>query len=81
MSAKKKSSTKRAPRAALAEHIAAILQNPETPTPLYNAIADELCTLSEDYCQAVSETPAFIELCLEYHHRAEELERTKGDER
>jgi hypothetical protein len=68
------------PRAALAEHIAAILQNPETPTPLYNAIADELCTLSEDYCQAVSETPAYIESCLDYYQRGE-AKRTKGGKR
>ena len=78
--ARAKQDDRTALRKDLAAHLSAILTNPETPTPLYNAIADELCTMSEDYCNAVSETSAYIESCLDYYQR-KESKRTKGGTR
>ncbi len=69
--------SKQTNRAELARSIAAVLVNPETPVALYNAMIDELNTLSSDYLSNIQSTPAYIEGCLEYHER-KESERTKG---
>ncbi len=65
-------------RAELARHIAAVLTNPATPVALYNAMIDELNTLSSDYLSMIQNTPAYIEGCLDYYE-GKEAKRTKGD--
>jgi hypothetical protein len=60
--------------AELAAHISAVLTHPETPAPLYEAIANQLSTWSNAYCSAVSDTVPYIESCLLYHQR----EQTEG---
>jgi hypothetical protein len=65
-------------RAGLARSIAAVLANPETPVALYNAMIDELNTLSSDYLSNIQSTPAYIEGCLEYHERSEAMRREGG---
>jgi hypothetical protein len=72
--------TKEELRAQLARDIASILANPETPATLYNAIGEEVCEWSTDYCNAVSETPDYIEAYLT-HYQQKEAERTKGGTR
>ncbi len=59
-------------REQLAADIASILANPECPTALYNDISDNVCTWSSDYCNAVNETPDYIESCLLAHIANEE---------
>lgn len=59
-------------RAALAEHIAAIMTNPETPSGLYNAVGEEVTDWSTDYCNEYSNTPAYIEQCLTSYLKKEE---------
>ena len=63
--------------AELAAHLSAVLKHPETPAPLYEAIANEISRWSSDYCNAVSETVPYIESCLLYHRR-EQRERAEG---
>jgi hypothetical protein len=64
-------------RKQLARDIASVLTNPETPVELYNAIGEEVCNWSSDYCNAVSETPEYIESCLTYYQK-KEAERKGG---
>lgn len=64
-------------RAELARHIAAVLAHPATPVALYNAMIDELNTLSSDYLSVIQNTPAYIEGCLDYYE-GKEAKRTKG---
>jgi hypothetical protein len=75
--AKTAQKTKAQHRAQLARDIASILANPETPATLYNAIGEEVCEWSTDYCNAASKTPAYIKTCLT-HYQQKEAERTGG---
>ena len=63
--------------AALAEHIAAVLTHPETPPPLYEAIANQLSTWSSGYLDSICNTAPYIESCLLYHQR-EQQEQPEG---
>ncbi len=69
--------TKAEQRAQLARTLSAILKNPETPSSLYNGIADAVCDLSEgvDF-----HTPEMIEACL-VAYELREQKRTKGGAR
>ncbi len=52
----------------LAAHIAAVLAHPYTPTSLYNAIVDELTSLTSVIpARETSETPEMIERVLNWH--------------
>jgi hypothetical protein len=62
-------SLRKSGREALAEHIAAIMANPETPTALYNALADELASMSS---RIDHNSPAMIERSLAAHALSEE---------
>lgn len=64
-------------RAKLARDISSILTNPETPVGLYNAVGEEVCDWSSDYCNQNRETLAYIQQCLESHLKAE-AERKGG---
>lgn len=55
-------------RKELARDLAAILANPETPLPLYNAIADEVCDLSE---KIDFHTPEMLERSVDAYYAAE----------
>jgi hypothetical protein len=69
---------KQTTRAELARHIAAVLAHPATPVALYNAMIDELNTLSSDYLSVIQNTPAYIESCLDYHEDKETMRRKGG---
>ncbi len=64
--------------AAIAMHLEAILQNPETPATLYNIISDEITNWSSAYCSAVCDTAPYIESCLTFS-RVNEAKRQKGE--
>ena len=53
-------------RAALAQHIAAILKHPLMPTDFYNSIADSLTDWESALLEAEGKTPTFIERALAY---------------
>jgi hypothetical protein len=67
-------------RRKLAQDIASVLNNPECPVTLWNAIGEEVCDWSSYYCNAVNRTPDYIEKCLTYYQQ-EEARRTKGGAR
>lgn len=59
-------------RRELAEHIAAILANPETPTILYNDIAESLTTMSSEIGDDFWHSPEMIERDLNAYIASEE---------
>ena len=65
------------PTQALAAQLSAVLTHPETPAPLYEAIANHLSAWSSDYLAAFCDTAPYIESCLLYHQR-EQREQTEG---
>lgn len=66
-------------RAQLARDLASIMANPETPTTLYNDIADALTTMSEDIGDEYWHSPEVITQSLNAHLAKEE--RRKGGKR
>ena len=50
------------PAAELAEHISAILKHPDTPTRIYNALADEVSSL--DAPKGYFDSAEYIEVCF-----------------
>jgi hypothetical protein len=81
MSQKKNSTRKKKSRAELrreiAQHLAAVLANPETPVMLYNDIAESLSDMSSDINY---DTAEMIERSLTAHVAKEE-KRQKGSAR
>ncbi len=49
----------------LAKHIAAILNHPDTPTQIYNDLADGVCSL--DVPTAYFDSEEYIAMCLRNH--------------
>ena len=62
----------------LAGHIAAILADPRTPVSLYNAIADEVASMSE---AINTDAPEAIERILVAHQAREERRTGEGGAR
>lgn len=59
------------PNAQLARQISAILNNPNIPTSIYDALADEVTAIHARLTHAEIDSPQYILMVLDQHDRAQ----------
>ena len=74
-----KQQSKRELRKQLAENLAAILANPETPSTLYNLIADHMLDMNNEVWNEESWTPRMLRRALDYHARTPAGQMTREE--